>query len=81
MAERTGRECLSLPILQEPIDLQIRRETEVMKDFFKIQGLIYKHAVNGPDLQNLKEVGDDDTRVMLVQQGFHCTAGRKGLFN
>ena len=77
MAERTGRECLSLPIFPELTDSQIRRETEVMKDFFKIQGLIHKHAVNGPGLQNPKEVGGNDTRVMLVQQDFYRTAGRK----
>jgi dTDP-4-amino-4,6-dideoxygalactose transaminase len=35
VAEKAGRECLSLPIFPELTDSQIRRVTEVIKDFFK----------------------------------------------
>jgi dTDP-4-amino-4,6-dideoxygalactose transaminase len=35
VAEKAGRECLSLPIYPELADSQIQRVTEVIKDFFK----------------------------------------------
>jgi dTDP-4-amino-4,6-dideoxygalactose transaminase len=35
VAEKAGRECLSLPIFPELTDSQIQRVTEVIKDFFK----------------------------------------------
>jgi dTDP-4-amino-4,6-dideoxygalactose transaminase len=40
VAEKAGRECLSLPIFPELTDSQIQRVTEVIKDFFKTQGLV-----------------------------------------